>query len=136
MIETKLTFGRRSAGVRQVKEFSVTAAANAGVTTIATVTTQPCLIKSIVEHSDGATTANLTSAAIKGGASQVVEFISAAVAVQADFDAADKQVAWDGAVRFAATKTIVIDLQGTGATAVDFTVTIEYEAAVDGGYLA
>ncbi len=136
MIETKLTFGRRSAGVRQVKEFSVTAAANAGVTTIATVTTQPCLIKSIVEHSDGATTADLTSAAIKGGMFQVVEFISAAVAVQADIDAENKQVGWDGAVWLPAGATIVIDLQGTGATAVDLTVPIKYRSSVDGGYLA
>lgn len=125
-----------ASGVIQIKEFSITAAANAGVTTIATITAQPCLIKSIVLHSNGATTADLTSAAIKGGASQVVEFISAAAAVQADLDAADKQVAFSGAVRLAATKTIDIDLQGTGATAVDFTVLIEYESAVDGGNLA
>jgi len=122
-------------GVTQIKEFSVTAAANAGVTTVATITDQPVLIKSVVLHSDGATTSDLTSAAVKGGASQVVEFISAAAAVQASLDAADKQVAWTGSVRLAATKTIAIDLQGTGATATDFTVTIEYESAIDGGYM-
>lgn len=127
---------RREYGRKQVKEFSITAAANAGLTDIATITTQPCLIKSIVLHSDGATTADLTSAAIEGGASSVIEFISAAAAVQADLDAADKQIGWDGVIRLAATKTITIDLQGTGATAVDFTVIIEYMATVDGGYLA
>jgi hypothetical protein len=124
-----------ASGIKQIKEFSITAAANAGLTTIATITGQPCLIKSIVLHSNGATTADLTSAAIKGGASQVVEFISAAVAIQADLDAADKQVVFTGAVRLAVAKTIVIDLQGTGATAVDFTVIIEYEAVIDGGRL-
>ena len=127
---------RREEGVTQVKEFSITAAANAGVTTVATITDQPCLIESIVLHSDGATTADLTSAAIEGGASSVIEFISAPDAIQANLDAADKQIGWAGAVRLAATKTITIDLQGTGATAVDFTVTIKYRASVDGGYLA
>ena len=126
---------RREYGVTQIKEISVTAAANATVTTIATVTTQPCLIKSVVLHSDGVTTTDLTSAAIKGGAAQVVEFISAATAAKANIDVANEQVSWTGAVRLPATTTVAIDLQGTGATAVDFTVTIEYMACVDGGYL-
>lgn len=125
----------RGIGVRQIKEFSITAAANAGLVTIATITDQPCLIKSIVIHSDGATTADLTSAAIKGGISQVIEFISAALAIQANLDAVDKQVSWTGSLRLEATKTIVMDLQGTDATAVDFTITIEYEAVADGGEL-
>lgn len=123
-------------GKTQIKEFSITAAANAGATIIATITDQPCLIKSIVLHSNGATTADLTSAAIEGGASSVIEFINTTIAIQANLDAADKQVAFAGVVRLAATKTITIDLQGTGATAVDFTVSIEYEATVDGGILA
>ncbi len=130
------TVYRREEGVTQIKEFSITAAADSGLNTIATITDRSCLIKSIVLHSDGATTGDLTSAAIEGGAGSVQEFISAAVAIQANLDAADKQVAWTGAVRLAATKTITIDLQGTMATPVDFTVTIEYEACVDGGYLA
>lgn len=122
-------------GETQIKEFSIIAAANAGLTTIATVTDQPILIKSIVLHSDGVTTADLTSAAIEGGASSVIEFISAVAAAKANIDVADEQVAFSGNVRLAATKTITIDLQGTGATAVDFTVTIEYMAAVNGGKL-
>ncbi|MBU2647527.1 hypothetical protein KKI24_22660 [bacterium] len=120
----------------QIKEVSITAAANAGLTTLATVTDQPCLIKSIVLHSDGATTSDLTSAAIKGGASQAVEFIPAAVAIQSELDAENKQVGWSGAVRLPATATIVVDLQGTGDTAVDLTATIEYVPCVEGGYLA
>jgi len=124
------------AGITKIKEISVTAAANAGLTTLATITTQPCLIKSIVLHSDGATTADLTSAAIKGGASQIKEFISAATAAKANIDAANEQVSWTGAARLPATTTIVMDLQGTGATAVDFTVTIEYIPCINGGYLA
>jgi len=123
-------------GSKQIIEVSITAAANAGVTTVATVTTQPCLIKSIVVHADASQTANMTSCAVEGGVNQVVTFIDTATAVRANLDAADKQVSWFGAVRLAATKIIYIDLQGTDSGAVDLTVTIEYEACVNGGYLA
>ena len=123
-------------GKKQVKEVSVTSAANAGDVTLATITTQPCVIESIVIHADTVQTGDLTSAGIFGGAAKVVTFIAAADALQADLDAIDKQVFWEGAVRLAAAKTIVIALAGTGATPVDLTVTITYRAAVDGGYLA
>jgi len=126
---------RREVGVTQVIEVSVTADANATVTTVATVTTQPCMIKSVVIHADAAQTGDMTSCAVEGGTNQVVEFVGAATAIQANLDAADKQVSWTGAVRLAATEVISIDLQGTGATAVDLTVTIEYVSCVDGGYL-
>lgn len=126
---------RREEGVTQIKEFSITAAADAGLTTVATITDQPCDIKSIILHADTGAPAHLTSAAIEGGASSVIEFISAAVAIQTNLDAADKQVAWLGGVRLAETETITIDLQGTGSDAVDFTVSIKYRSSVDGGFL-
>ena len=135
MIRTKINRGSRDAGVRQVKEFPITSAANAGVVTIATVTTKPCLIRSIVLHSNGSTTTDLIDAAIQGGASQVVTFIEAADAIQALLDSADKQGWWEGSVRFAVGKTIIINLNGSGSTAVDFTITIEYEACINGGHL-
>jgi len=126
---------RREYGLTQVKEVSITAAANAGVTTVATITDQPCLIKSVTIHADAAQTADMTTAAVEGGVNQVVEFIGTTDATQANLDTADKQVGWTGAVRLAATKTIAIDLQGTGATATDLTISIEYISCVDGGYL-
>lgn len=126
----------RVAGKTQVVEVPITAAANAGVTTVATVTDQPCVIESVVLHADAAQTGDLTTAAVEGGASQVVEFIGTGDATQGNLDAADKQVAWTGAVRLAAGKAVTVDLQGSGATAVDLTVTITYRAAADGGYLA
>lgn len=126
----------RDAKLSRIEEFSITAAANAGITTVATVTEQPCLIESIVIHADAAQTGDMTSCAVEGGVNQVIEFIAAGVAVQADLDAADKQVAWTGAVRLAAGKIIYIDLQGTGATAVDLTITIKYRPCIDNGYLA
>lgn len=123
-------------GVSGIIEVSVTSALNAGVTTIATITSQPCVIDSIVVHADTAAHADMTTCAVEGGASQVVTFISTTDATEANLNAIDKQVAWEGAVRLAVSKTITIDLQGTGDTAADLTVTITYHAAVDGGYLA
>lgn len=127
---------KREAGRTQIKVVNITSAANAGLVVLGTVTAQSCLIRSISLRSNGATTADLTTAAIKGGASQVVEFISSATAIKANIDAADKQVNFNAVKVLPATKTIVVDLQGTGATAVDLVATIEYEAVVDGGYIA
>tara|TARA_R110000787_G_scaffold66678_14_gene149606 strand:+ start:2362 stop:2970 length:609 start_codon:yes stop_codon:yes gene_type:complete len=135
ILGTKTDAAKREQGENNVIEKTITAASNAGVTTVATITTQPCIIKRIIVFANAAQHANLTTAAIKGGASQVVEFIGIADATQANLNAADKQVAWSGAARFAAADTIVVDLQGTGTGAVNLTVSIEFAAAVDGGYL-
>ena len=123
------------AGVKQVLEVSVTAAANSGISTVATVGTQPCIIEGIVIHADTAQTGDMTTCAVEGGVGQVITFIGVGDAIQANLDAADKQVWWLGIVRLAVGKIIYIDLQGTGATAVDLTVTITYRACVDGGVL-
>lgn len=125
----------RLAGVKQVKEVSITSAANAEDVVVATITDQPCVIEAIVIHADAGQTGDMTTCAIYGGGGNVITFISTTDATQANLDAADKQVAWTGAVRLAATKEIVIDLLGTGATVVDLTITIVYRACVDGGYL-
>jgi hypothetical protein len=128
-----------AAGRTQVIEVSITSDANAGDVTVATVTTQPCIIDSIIIHADAAQTANMTTCAVTGGASKVITFISTADATQANLNAADKQVSWVadglGAVRLAATKTIVISLLGTPGVNVDLTISITYHAAVSGGYL-
>ena len=112
---------------------SVTSAANAGDVVLATVATHPCIIDSIVIHADTASQTDLTSAAVSGGAGKVVTFIDATDAAKANLDAIDEQVAWTGAVHLAATKTIVMSLVGTGVTAVDLTVVINYHAEADGG---
>ncbi len=124
-------------GIRQVFKKSITVAANAGATTVGTVTTQSCLIESIIVHADAAQTADLTACPVTGGASSAVTFIDSGVATQANLNAADKQVAWTGAVRLAATKTIVITPAGTGATALDLTVIVTYySSSANGGTIA
>jgi len=125
----------RAVGETQIIEVAVTSDLNIGDVTLATVTTQPCLIKSIIIHANTAAHADMTTCAVTGGASKVITFIDAATATEANLDAIDKQVAWTGAVRLSATKTIVITLVGVGANHADLTVTIEYEACIAGGYL-
>jgi hypothetical protein len=136
-VDTILLIG---SGVQQVFTKAVTSAANVGDVTIATVTTQPVLIKSLTVHSDGATTADLTSIAISGGAGKVIEFITSTEGVKANIDAQDKQVSWpdlgSGGIYLPTGATIVATLTGTGATAVDLNVVIEYVSTVSGGYLA
>ena len=123
-------------GRAQIFEKSITSAANAGDVNVATITDQPCLIESVVIHADTAQPAHMTSCGVFGGTNKVVTFISATDAVRDNLDAADKQVAWTGAVRLAAAKTIVIPLVGTGTDPVDLTIVIKYRACVSGGYLA
>jgi hypothetical protein len=115
---------------------NITSAANAGDVTVATATLQSCLIKSIIVKANDAQTADLTYIIVSGGASKVVTFIDQVSGIRGNIAVATKQVAWTGAVTLDATDTIVITLAGSGATAVNLQITIEYEAIVDGGYLA
>jgi hypothetical protein len=126
------------AGNNQIFQKAITSFSDAGAVTVATVTAQDCDIKDLSVRSNGATTANLTSIAVTGGAGNVITFINATDGVRANIAAADQQVAWQsngGVVTLAATRTIVITLVGSGHTAVDLTVTIEYSACTSGGYL-
>lgn len=124
-------------GKTQVKTISVTAAANAVAdTTLATVTTQDCIIQGIVVHADAAQTVDLTSCPIHGGAAKVLTFIGDTDATQANLDAENKQIGWDGEVYLPTGSTIVMVHNGTGATALNQTVTIRYVSTVNGGYLA
>ena len=121
-------------GVRQVFEKSITVAANAGATTVGTITSQACTIESITIHADTGQTVNLTTCAVTGGTSGVIIFISTTDATQANLDAADKQVTWVGVVRLATNDTIVITPVGTGATALDLTIIVTYySSSADGG---
>ena len=126
----------RVAGKTQIKTTAVTSAADAGDVTMATTTTQPCMLKSVVVHSDGATTVDLTNITVKCGASKVVTIIDAVSGVKANIDAQDEQVAWDGAIYLPTGATVVMTLTGTGATAVDLNCVVEYKSCVNGGYLA
>jgi hypothetical protein len=120
----------------QIFEKSITSAANAGDVTVATVTSQACLIKSIIVKANNTQTTDLTYIIVSGGTSKVVTFIDQVSGVRGNIAATDQQVGWIGAVILDATDTIVITLVGSGATAVNLQVTIEYVTVVVGGYLA
>lgn len=125
-------------GRPQVFVKSVTSAANAAAdTTLATVTAQGVEIDYIIVHADAAQHADMTSAAVKGGAAKVLTFIAAADLLQADLDAENKQVAWNtGRVYLPVGGTIVMEHTGTNTGALDLTVIIGYHSVADGGYLA
>ncbi len=126
----------RAVGARQVFIKAITVAANSGATTVGTITTQPCVIESIIIHANTAQTTALISCAITGGASNIVTFLSTAIAIQANLDAIDKQVSWIGSVRLGTGKTIVITPAGTAATALDLTIIIiYYSSSTPGGYI-
>ena len=113
----------------------ITNAANSADLILASITYKPCVIKSIIVKSNGATTADLTSIAVYGGTSNAITFIDSTSGAKANIDAVNKQVSWTGVVLLETSKTIIMDFTGTGATAIDLTVTIEYFATVFGGYL-
>jgi len=135
-VTTRTNAIARQVGKIQIKEVAITSAANAGLVTIATATAQNCVIKTISLRAVAAAQTDLTSAAIKGGTAQAITFISAATAIKANIAAIDQQVSFDGSYSLPATKTIVVDLQGSGSTPVNLVATIEYCSTVDGGYLA
>lgn len=131
LILSKLVTG---AGLCQIVEKTITVNSDAGATTLATITDQPCIIESVVLRSNGTTTANYTNGPITGIAG-VVTFLNAAQTAKALIDADGEQVGWVGSVKLDATETIVMTLAGGGSTAIDFTITIKYRACADGGYL-
>ncbi len=126
---------KRVTGREQIIQISVTAAANAGNTTLATVTTQPCIIKSVSIRAKSAAPAHMTTCAINAGTGGVSHLIVVGLATQANLNTIDKQVGSTLLDELSVGSTIVMDLQGTGATAVDLIVTISYVACVDGGYI-
>jgi len=115
---------------------NITSAANAGDVTIATVVGQACLIKGIVVRAKAAQTTDLTGITVTGGTSKVVTFIDAVTGIRGNIAATDQQVAWAGLVELPSAATIVMTLSGSGATAVDLQVSIEYVPILSGGYLA
>lgn len=123
------------AGEYNVFTKAVTSAANAGDVVIGTITSQACQIERVTLRSVTASQTDLTSAGIFGGASKIITFIPADQALVGFLDAVDEQISYEGCVVLPATKTIVISLVGTGATAVNLSVEIGYRPLVDGGYL-
>lgn len=128
----------RVAGKIQILEVSVTSAANAAADTVlATATAQPCIAEVVILRADAAQTTDLSSCPIKGCTGKVITFINAGNATQANLDATSKQLTWKegGPIYLNTGETIVMEHNGTGATALDLTIIIIYKAVADGGYL-
>jgi hypothetical protein len=110
---------------------NITSAANAGAVDIATVA-GVVFIEAITVRSKGATTANLTNITVVGGTLNVIEFVDDVTGVQANLDATDKQVAWEGYVELPNAVKIQMVLTGIAGTAVDLQVTIKYRSVSSG----
>jgi len=97
---------------------------------------EPMLGKDGLKHKKNSLHYDGLSLDISGGTGKAISFISGAV--QASFDAIDKQVSWNGnkILRTGTRGTLVVTLTGTGTPVVDLTIFVEYEAASNGGYLA
>ena len=123
----------------QIFEKSITVAANAGATVIATATTQDCMVDVCLINADAAAPAHLTTCGITAGTALILELIPITDATNANLDTAGKQVTWDNSrtpILLKTGETISMDLQGTGTDAVDLTVITYYKPVVDGGTLA
>jgi len=128
--------GTASSGGALMFTKNITSAANAGAVTVATVGTQACRLKSVAVKANAAQTTDLGSIKVTCGAANVVTLIDIVTGVYGNIKADDQQVSWIGAVDLDVADIIVITLAGSGATAVNLQVTIEYEAIVAGGTLA
>jgi hypothetical protein len=128
-------------------EASITSAANQGIVVLGSVTTQKVAIMSVCLRSEGNTTADLTSAAIQMGPSGNEDrtiLLPAALddstpfAVRANLDAASKQIGeyFNGGAVFNVGERIVVDLLGTGATAVSLTLIVGYRSVGTNGEIS
>ncbi len=126
---------KRVTGKKQFVQLNVTNAANAGLTTLFTVFTQPCLVEDVIIRAKTAAPADLTSCAITAGTGNIVVLIVTGLATQANLAAIDAQVGSVDLAELPVNSTIVMNLIGTGATPVDLIVTIGYRACADGGYI-
>ena len=130
-ISTRSTITATDKGVRQVFEKAIVAATNSGANTLGTVTTQACTIESIVIYTNAALEAN-TTCAVTGGAGAVT-FIDAGTATAANLADDGNQVSWTGAVRLAATKTIITTLAGGAGAASNLVFVITYYSSSASG---
>jgi len=128
--------GLNQVGIKSVFVKNITDPANNGITLLGTISIQPCQVKTITIFAITGQTLDLTSAAVKAGNSRVLELIPASTALQSHLDAIDKQISWTGTIYLPAGGTIITDLQGVGATAVNLKYVIEYEPIGNGGLIS
>jgi hypothetical protein len=127
------------AGRMQTLTFNTTAAANAGDIVAFTASggsmqIEACSIRSNIVSPAHMTTAGLYAidSGAGGAAGAQVELIAVATATKANLDEDGEQVAWTGYVTIDATETVYLDLQGTGADAIDLTVKCNARGDADG----
>ena len=127
---------KRVSGRKQIVQVEVTANADAGPTTLFEAVAQNCIIEDAVIRAKAAAPAQLTTCALNASiVGHLLPLIVIGLATQANLNTIGKQVGSTDLTETPVGATIVIDLQGTGGTAVDLIVTIGYRACTDGGYM-
>ena len=123
----------------KVFEKVITSAANAGQIDIGTVSLGPVLVQEVILKSNSTTTTDFTNAAITGGASATpttFNHIPSSLGIRANLNAEGKQVWSDDHQYMHPGDKIIINLSGTGATAVNFDVIVKYSSNYDYGVIS
>lgn len=134
-LHTPSMYGRET-GVTQVFVKSITSAADAGDVTVATSHTG-VILKSITVRTATGTCVDLGNIGVYAGAGKVLTLIDTTAGDVSNLNAVDKQVSWSGNVYLADTKTVIITLtnDGSGSTAQDFSVVLEYISVSNDAYM-
>ena len=121
-------------------EKQITSAANAGQIDIGTVGGGSVIANVIIMSSNGSTTSDLNYASITSGPASTptvsTHINGPSDGLKAYIDAQGKQVGWTGVTYLKAGDKIVMNLNGTGATAVDLDVVVRYVATTISGEIA
>jgi hypothetical protein len=134
-----LNFSKMMGQVQNLSPFRIYVAANIGTpVTIATAAVGSIEIVSVLIRSRGSTTTDFTSLDISGGTSARVELIPDSRATQAALASEGMQVVTDAEQRcvLKSGETLVANLDGTGATYVDFDVYVSYRILDAGATLS
>ncbi len=129
----------RVAGKLQIYSIDITAAANAELdSTIAYVLEGDVALESVVIFANSQQSEDLISCPVFAEPNKRVTLIDDTLAIQANLNASEEQVAWgagNGVAIVPIEARLVMEHNGGGSGALDLTVVVLYRALTDGAYL-
>ena len=128
------TVNTMAAKINQIFTYQITSNADAGDVVMAT-STDNVIVHGLTIRSNGATTADFTSMAIYASAAKRITMLTDAQGVLANLVNNGNQIIVDyglSGVMLGNGETIIATMTGTGATAVDISVFINYSAVTNG----
>ena len=124
----------KALGVRQIFDTSITASANVGSLTVATVNNEPVIVTSLVIYT-ATLNSDLESVVVEGGPNGNVKFVTGSASSGSNYQSTGSQVGYQGIARLESTETITLDLSGSSTSSVDLNMNVEYFAVNDNGSL-